>query len=296
MAREYLEDFTYDAMARTSAPTQDAIRQEGGASLCNHGLTGSFGENSRPRNCEICSDASQDADGVIELVKRKIASNFDFYNQFLQLLAFPLLFPKKEKQPVVGQSSFQAFAAGPVSPEGFEFIEHIELHEMDGLVFGSQRETAKGHLFEPINLNSPTWCDRCGDFIWGVYKNCLYCKYCQITIHTDCRSEVVLDCVPANTERLTNPRLRDTRRKDRSRSRGRRLEDSGYQSLPFDHTLSHGNNHSRVDTCSQAELSVIQLERKIEEFNFNQHGLIMCMVSRKMLSMLNLGIGCDLLL
>ena len=32
-----------------------------------------------------------------------------------------------------------------------------------------------GHRFVSANLSQPTWCDKCGDFIWGVYKQCLIC-------------------------------------------------------------------------------------------------------------------------
>ena len=58
----------------------------------------------------------------------------------------------------------------------FVFVENIELHHFDGFVFGSRREAAKGHRFEVLHLESPTWCDFCGDFVWGVYKQCLRCK------------------------------------------------------------------------------------------------------------------------
>lgn len=35
--------------------------------------------------------------------------------------------------------------------------------------------TGHGHRFISANLSQPTWCDKCGDFIWGVYKQCLIC-------------------------------------------------------------------------------------------------------------------------
>jgi len=35
--------------------------------------------------------------------------------------------------------------------------------------------TSRGHRFISANLSQPTWCDKCGDFIWGVYKQCLIC-------------------------------------------------------------------------------------------------------------------------
>lgn len=38
------------------------------------------------------------------------------------------------------------------------------------------RAPAKGHDFQAQQLSHPTWCDECGDFIWGVYKQCLKCS------------------------------------------------------------------------------------------------------------------------
>jgi len=35
--------------------------------------------------------------------------------------------------------------------------------------------TSHGHRFISANLIQPTWCDKCGDFIWGIYKQCLIC-------------------------------------------------------------------------------------------------------------------------
>lgn len=36
-------------------------------------------------------------------------------------------------------------------------------------------ETGEGHDFHPCSHAQPTWCDLCGDFIWGVYKQSLRC-------------------------------------------------------------------------------------------------------------------------
>ena len=38
------------------------------------------------------------------------------------------------------------------------------------------RAPAKGHDFRAQQLTNPTWCDECGNFIWGVYKQCLKCE------------------------------------------------------------------------------------------------------------------------
>lgn len=36
-------------------------------------------------------------------------------------------------------------------------------------------EKGEGHNFQPCSHAQPTWCDLCGDFIWGLYKQSLRC-------------------------------------------------------------------------------------------------------------------------
>jgi len=48
--------------------------------------------------------------------------------------------------------------------------EQLELVDID-----SSPVAVHGHRFISANLSQPTWCDKCGDFIWGVYKQCLIC-------------------------------------------------------------------------------------------------------------------------
>uniref|UniRef100_A0A8C8DQ22 Ras association domain family member 1 n=1 Tax=Oryzias sinensis TaxID=183150 RepID=A0A8C8DQ22_9TELE len=36
-------------------------------------------------------------------------------------------------------------------------------------------EKGEGHNFQPCSHAQPTWCDLCGDFIWGLYKQSLQC-------------------------------------------------------------------------------------------------------------------------
>jgi len=48
--------------------------------------------------------------------------------------------------------------------------DQLELAHLD-----SSPVSSHGHRFISANLNQPTWCDKCGDFIWGVYKQCLIC-------------------------------------------------------------------------------------------------------------------------
>ncbi|XP_053171268.1 ras association domain-containing protein 1-like isoform X1 [Scomber japonicus] len=52
----------------------------------------------------------------------------------------------------------------------------------------------EGHNFQPCSHAQPTWCDLCGDFIWGLYKQSLRCVNCKFTCHYRCRVLIQLDC------------------------------------------------------------------------------------------------------
>uniref|UniRef100_A0A8C8JPN5 Ras association domain family member 1 n=2 Tax=Oncorhynchus tshawytscha TaxID=74940 RepID=A0A8C8JPN5_ONCTS len=55
-------------------------------------------------------------------------------------------------------------------------------------------ERGEGHDFQPCSHAQPTWCDLCGDFIWGLYKQSLRCANCGFTCHYRCRPLIQLDC------------------------------------------------------------------------------------------------------
>ncbi|XP_030633307.1 ras association domain-containing protein 1-like [Chanos chanos] len=55
-------------------------------------------------------------------------------------------------------------------------------------------DTGEGHNFQPCSHAHPTWCDLCGDFIWGVYKQSLRCSNCRFTCHYRCRALIKLNC------------------------------------------------------------------------------------------------------
>lgn len=38
------------------------------------------------------------------------------------------------------------------------------------------KQLGRGHSFLPMSLMNPTWCDFCGEFIWGLYKQSVRCK------------------------------------------------------------------------------------------------------------------------
>nr|XP_020443096.1 ras association domain-containing protein 1-like [Monopterus albus]XP_020443097.1 ras association domain-containing protein 1-like [Monopterus albus]XP_020443098.1 ras association domain-containing protein 1-like [Monopterus albus] len=55
-------------------------------------------------------------------------------------------------------------------------------------------EAGAGHDFQPYTHTHLTWCDLCGEFIWGLYKQSLRCTNCSYTCHYRCRPFIQLDC------------------------------------------------------------------------------------------------------
>uniref|UniRef100_A0A3B3ZNY4 Uncharacterized protein n=1 Tax=Periophthalmus magnuspinnatus TaxID=409849 RepID=A0A3B3ZNY4_9GOBI len=60
---------------------------------------------------------------------------------------------------------------------------------------GKVPELGEGHNFQPCSHTQPTWCDLCGDFIWGLYKQSLRCVNCKFTCHYRCQPLIQLDCI-----------------------------------------------------------------------------------------------------
>ncbi|KAG7272974.1 hypothetical protein CRUP_021479, partial [Coryphaenoides rupestris] len=55
-------------------------------------------------------------------------------------------------------------------------------------------DSGQGHNFQPCSYTHLTWCDLCGDFIWGLYKHSLCCTNCRYICHYRCRPFIQLDC------------------------------------------------------------------------------------------------------
>ncbi|VDO72925.1 unnamed protein product [Haemonchus placei] len=53
--------------------------------------------------------------------------------------------------------------------------------------------------FRSITLVHPTWCDKCGDFIWGLLKQASKCENCNYTCHSRCQELVTLECRSAGS-------------------------------------------------------------------------------------------------
>ncbi|CAN0136074.1 unnamed protein product [Lampetra planeri] len=49
-----------------------------------------------------------------------------------------------------------------------------------------------GHEFRVCA--QPTWCDLCGEFMWGVARRSLRCQHCKFSCHQHCQSHIQLEC------------------------------------------------------------------------------------------------------
>ena len=71
--------------------------------------------------------------------------------------------------------------------EQIEMSSFPSLPEVDG--------QGEGHQFDTCGTFNPTWCDLCGELIWGLYDTgATKCVFCQFTCHVKCQKKVQLNC------------------------------------------------------------------------------------------------------
>ncbi|XP_057887965.1 ras association domain-containing protein 1 [Melospiza melodia melodia] len=98
-----------------------------------------------------------------------------------------------------------------------------------------------GHRFEPRRRPLHTWCDLCGDFVWGGGRKSLQCRHCSFTCHYRCRALVQLDC---------------------GGPPGAGDEDDGNE-----HVLEKDTNVDEPSEWEKTELDQAQVEQRIKEYN-----------------------------
>merc|ERR1711988_398682 len=54
--------------------------------------------------------------------------------------------------------------------------------------------SGKVHNLAEKSFTSPTFCNVCGNFIWGLHKQGLKCSDCKFTCHKSCKDQAPLDC------------------------------------------------------------------------------------------------------
>ncbi len=135
--------------------------------------------------------------GLMQHMKKRLSDNVEHYSNMFHQMALPLILRKgknarSRSQSREGRRSHSQGRAAAAQnrksyhegtngerhsdEEEYVFVEHIELQQMDGFSWTGQPEAGKGHDFKQVQLKNSTWCDKCGDFIWGIYKQCLVCK------------------------------------------------------------------------------------------------------------------------
>ncbi|XP_033120040.1 ras association domain-containing protein 1-like isoform X1 [Anneissia japonica] len=118
---------------------------------------------------------------------------------------------------------------------------------------GVSKEMDSGHDFVPIRLmTNPTWCDKCGAFIWGFYAQSLKCKHCNYTCHYKCVKDVRLGC--KKTQEFKDQYEEET--------------DSGVADLGPTTVVP---SKIPVGPCSQS-LTRSQLKDRIDHYNSNADG------------------------
>lgn len=105
-------------------------------------------------------------------------------------------------------------------------------------------KTGLGHDFQTFRQTHPTWCDLCGDFIWGLYKQqkSLRCSKCSYTCHQRCRPFIQLDC----------------------RSEGCPLTN---QQTPSDDSIETDTNVDEQIEWGKEDVSHAQIQQKVIEYN-----------------------------
>ncbi|XP_073447745.1 ras association domain-containing protein 1 isoform X1 [Aquarana catesbeiana] len=71
-------------------------------------------------------------------------------------------------------------------------------------------KVGEGHYFQPTSHTQYTWCDLCGEFIWGIYRKSLRCTYCNFTCHYRCRALIRLDCSQGGDSETDEDLIQDT--------------------------------------------------------------------------------------
>ncbi|KAH8022508.1 hypothetical protein HPB51_025071 [Rhipicephalus microplus] len=161
---------------------------------------------------------------------------------FLQNFNFPIPFRRKPKpKPSEDTTVFPTPYKTLYHPRAaryqpFRRSEFIELANF-GVVEIDPTESGVGHDFEPVVFKNPTWCDLCGDFVWGAcsLQQGLQCQNCNFTCHLRCRSFVALDCKGQGEMETSD--LSEQKQDERKEGNGR-ISPLFLEDLPRDELMS----------------------------------------------------------
>ncbi|XP_078678260.1 ras association domain-containing protein 1-like isoform X2 [Branchiostoma floridae x Branchiostoma belcheri] len=124
-------------------------------------------------------------------------------------------------------------------------------------LWSKPKEEAEKHLGHEFEVSSnPTWCDLCGEFIWGFYmRQALRCKYCRYTCHVRCRPSVSLEC--STPTEVGSPFTPDSPTTEHARLATTNL------------------NSPDLDTSNSGHMTKEEVRRAVERYNAETNGLVL---------------------
>ncbi|XP_052394057.1 ras association domain-containing protein 1-like isoform X2 [Carassius gibelio] len=116
--------------------------------------------------------------------------------------------------------------------------ERVRLEDPDWLTC----KPGWGHDFQPCSQTQLSWCDLCGEFIWGLYRQSLRCTHCNYTCHYRCQPFIQLDC-SLNCDAVSE------------------------QLNCCEDTIETDTNVDELVDWRKPELSVSEVQQKVKEYN-----------------------------
>ncbi|KAG5274994.1 hypothetical protein AALO_G00142410 [Alosa alosa] len=115
-------------------------------------------------------------------------------------------------------------------------------------------QPGEGHDFQPCSQAHLSWCDVCGEFIWGLYKQSVRCVNCKYTCHHRCQPFIQLDCYHSSA-----------------------FFD---QSDLFEETIETDTNVDEQIDWGKQELTASEIQKKVKEYNAQINGNLFMVLNR----------------
>ncbi|XP_012686608.2 ras association domain-containing protein 1 [Clupea harengus] len=116
-------------------------------------------------------------------------------------------------------------------------------------------QPAEGHDFQPCSQAHLSWCDLCGEFIWGLYKPSMRCVNCQYTCHYRCQPFIQLDCCSHSSAFFD-------------------------QSDLSEETIETDTNVDEQIEWGKKELTATDIQKKVKEYNAQINGNLFMVLNR----------------
>lgn len=186
---EYLEMRTFNDWSSDSEDTDDT------STAMNHGINNEQSSsdeslNSSMKSRNAIANTNSNTHSVVTVSKTEhskvlshtSSANETYYSEsdsgIESKSGSTSTFNSYTSSTVSSTSSFTSFR-----DDDFDFIDTLSFQDFDDYEQEyKQSELGEGHSFVPTRLfHVVTWCDKCGDIIWGFHKQCLRCnsKYYQ---------------------------------------------------------------------------------------------------------------------